>query len=198
MIARYSTAVATGSFVTLGLFLLMNALIALQPGAQVDVPPRVSVGWVRVPPEETLNTDQFEPIDKRFVDPPVTPPRPVAEPGEKVTVGVTTSPPPPATTMGLATGPVLSDGPLVAMVRVQPIYPIRAQERGLDGWVIVEFDVLADGSVANVQVIGSSSSLFDDAAVKAAYRFRFRPRTVDGVPLATPGVRNRFTFTMEN
>ena len=86
------------------------------------------------------------------------------------------------------------DGPLVALLRVEPQYPPRPLSRSLEGYVLVEFDVLADGSVANVSVVESSDRLFEKAAIRAAERFRFKPRVVDGVPLATTGIRNLFRF----
>ena len=175
MIARYSSAVATGSLVTLGLFLVMNALIALQPAAYTEPRQGGFLNIWRLHKEDTpLVTDQPI-IDKSFIDPPVTPPRMIEQSGEHEIVGVTTAPPPPTGMPVFGTGPSLNDGPLVAMVRVQPVYPMRASELGLEGWVIVQFDVLEDGTVANVHVISSSSRVFEDASVKAAYRFRFKP-----------------------
>ena len=67
----------------------------------------------------------------------------------------------------------------------------------LEGWVVVEFDVSGSGTVENVRVIESSHRVFERAAVRAAERFRYRPRVVDGVPQPTRGVRNRFRFEME-
>jgi protein TonB len=88
------------------------------------------------------------------------------------------------------------DGPLVAIVRVQPAYPPRAAEQNLEGYVIVSFDVLTDGTTANVVVLKSSHRVFEKSAIEAAQRFRFKASVVDGVPLITHGVRNKFTFEM--
>ena len=91
----------------------------------------------------------------------------------------------------------MSDGPLVALVRVEPTYPARPRAQGLEGFVIVQFDVLADGTVSNVSIVESSSRLFEAAAARAAMRFRFKPRVVDGVALTTSGIQNLFRFEME-
>lgn len=88
----------------------------------------------------------------------------------------------------------INDGPLVAIVRVQPAYPAAAETRGLEGWVLVEFDVRADGGVANAFVVESSSQIFEKASLDAVYRFRFKPRVVDGVPQLTAGLQNLFRF----
>jgi len=126
------------------------------------------------------------------------PPRPAPTiDGETVGVGhSTTAGPPPGPAPGL-TG-FLHDGPLVAMIRVEPAYPIRASTLGLEGFVTVRFDVNSDGSVSNVSVLESSHSVFEQAAIKAARKFRFKARVVDGIAQPTFGVQNRFVFRMES
>jgi len=104
--------------------------------------------------------------------------------------------PPPVSTFYHA-GLIMHDGPLVALVRVSPTYPVRAQHAGLEGWVLVQFDVLANGTVTNVTVVESSDRIFESAARKAAARFRFKPRVVDGIPQMTSGAQNIFRFHME-
>jgi protein TonB len=95
-------------------------------------------------------------------------------------------------------GPIIQDGPLVALVRVSPTYPSRAQQSGLEGWVLVEFDVLPSGVVANVRILDSSDRIFENAARNAAERFRFKPRIIGGVAQETNGVQNLFRFQMQN
>jgi protein TonB len=92
----------------------------------------------------------------------------------------------------------MQDGPLVPLVRVSPTYPARAQQAGLEGWVLVQFDVLATGTVANIRVVESSAAVFENSARKAAARFRYKPRIIDGVAIETAGVQNLFRFHMEN
>ena len=89
------------------------------------------------------------------------------------------------------------DGPLVNMIRVKPVYPPPAARKGLEGYVIVQFDVLADGNVANVAVLESSNRVFEASAVRATKKFRFKPRVVDGVAMASTGIQNLFRFEME-
>ena len=92
--------------------------------------------------------------------------------------------------------PFGSDGPLMAIVRVRPVYPPIAEQRGLEGYVIVRFDVLPSGAVSNVSVVESSSSLFERAAITAAKGFRFKAQVVDGEPQMSTGVQYQFRFTM--
>ena len=91
----------------------------------------------------------------------------------------------------------MSDGPLVALVRVEPTYPGAALQKGLEGYVLIKFDVTPQGMVTNVRVIESSHRVFESAARNAAKRFRFKPRVTDGIPQFTAGIQNLFRFEME-
>jgi protein TonB len=98
---------------------------------------------------------------------------------------------------GIETLGIFIDGPLVTVVRVEPAYPPAASGRNLEGFVTVQFDVNPDGTVTNVTVVESSSKIFEKAAIKAAQKFRFKARVVDGVPQPSYGLQNRFVFKME-
>ncbi len=95
---------------------------------------------------------------------------------------------PPARIEGLAdifaTGDL--DSPLVVLVRIPPVYPMSAKNRGKEGWVKVRFIVNEDGSVEDVSVVESEpKSIFDDAVVRSVSGWRFKAGTVGGVPVKT-------------
>jgi len=194
MITRYASAVVTGSVTTFCLFFVMQALIAMQPGAASEARDRWPLKPVRVKEPEEIRTIDFEPIDKAIKEPPPIAPRPRNDHSDETVISV--PPPAPPTPGDRHDGTVfrVNDGPLVAIVRVQPVYPPAAEARGLEGWVLVEFEVRPDGGVANAFVVDSSNQLFEKAALAAAYRFRFKPRVVDGVPQLTAGLQNLFRF----
>jgi protein TonB len=57
-----------------------------------------------------------------------------------------------------------------------PEYPMWARLRRQEGVVVVNFEVLADGSVANTRIIqGSGFEALDAAAIKAHEKWRYRP-----------------------
>ncbi|NOZ66547.1 MAG: energy transducer TonB [Alphaproteobacteria bacterium] len=91
-----------------------------------------------------------------------------------------------------------SDGDYLPIVKVAPIYPRRAQERGLSGYVIVEFTVTKAGTVVDAKVIESTNSVFNRAAIKAALKFKYKPKVVDGQPIDVAGVLHKITFEMED
>jgi TonB family protein len=64
---------------------------------------------------------------------------------------------------------------------VKPIYPLAAQIRGIQGIVIVEASIGADGTVTSVRVMRSVPGL-DEAAADAVRQWVFAPHVVNGVP----------------
>lgn len=159
--------------------------------------PHHPIPWVRLPPEEHVISDPAVPLRPQ---PPVPlPPDPRRQPkgsGNGWATPPVVSPAPPSGATDF--GAVLLDGPLVSVFLVSPEYPLRAAAQGLEGHVTVEYDVTEAGTVANVVVIESSHKVFETAATEAAYRFRYKPKIVDGVAQATRGLRNRFVFRMED
>ena len=82
---------------------------------------------------------------------------------------------------------------------VQPIYPLRAAMREVEGYVIVEFSVRANGTVAHPIVVESEPGiLFDEAALNAVSRFKFKPREVGGERVRVDNVQLRFTFNLDS
>ncbi len=88
------------------------------------------------------------------------------------------------------------DGDYLPIVKVAPVYPRRAEARGEEGWVLLRFTVLSSGAVANIEVVESSSEIFEAAAIQAAERFKYRPRVIDGQPIEVRGVLHRITFVL--
>ncbi len=197
MIIRYATAVTSGIFMTLTLFYAMQSLIAMAPFDPVEPPKPGSLIFTPTIVEDPVIPEDF--ATYRALREPMepTPPRPgPIEGGNRFVVGHPAPPPPPPGT-STPFGNFMHDGPLVAMVRVEPAYPTRAAEQNLEGYVTVQFDVNANGTVGNITVVDSSHTIFERAAIRATQKFRFRARVVDGVALATRGVQNRFVFRMD-
>ena len=84
-------------------------------------------------------------------------------------------------------GPVATqlDRDFVPLSRQPPQYPYQAARRGTEGWVRVSFEVTETGTVEDVVVLESDPpGVFDRAAIKAVYRWRFKPRMVNGSAVA--------------
>ena len=95
-------------------------------------------------------------------------------------------------------GGLTNDGEYLPIVKVAPIYPRRAQTRGISGYCIVEYTVTASGAIRDpVAVDCDPSGVFEKASVKASLKFKYKPRVVDGEAIEVPGVQNKFTYELE-
>jgi protein TonB len=92
-----------------------------------------------------------------------------------------------------------SDTDTIPLVRVNPLYPARAQARGVQGWVLVEFTVTKQGTTANIVVLEADpKGYFEQAATNAVKKYRYKPRVEDGVAVDRPGVQLVISFEIED
>ena len=91
------------------------------------------------------------------------------------------------------------DGRAIPMVQVPPIYPERCRSRGIEGRVVLEFDVTELGAVENVRVIESyPGSCFDKAPIKAIKQWKYRPKTINGKAVPQRGVQEAIEYEFED
>jgi len=84
-----------------------------------------------------------------------------------------------------STGPGVQQRDLEAVARPDPTYPANAFRQGIEGWVEVEYTVSERGMTTDVAVVaGEPRGVFDDAAITAVGNWRYRPRIVNGQPVA--------------
>ena len=94
-----------------------------------------------------------------------------------------------------------SDGEYLPLVIIAPQYPTRAAQRGIEGWCEVSFTVDALGNVIEdtiVVVDAEPPNIFDRSAIRAAARFKFQPRVVNGQAVEVAGAGYVFTFILED
>ncbi|XOV80744.1 MAG: energy transducer TonB [Aestuariibacter sp.] len=188
--------------ITLVLFYVMQSLIESGGSAMTD-PPRGSVlDFVRVQQEETVQQKERKP---RKPPPPKEPPPQMDQPqldaaspnsdGSGVDFSSDVS-----ADVALDGGLALEsgDGEYLPIVKVAPVYPRRALQRGLEGYVIVEFTVTKQGSVRDPVVIEANPpGIFDRAAIDAAMKFKYKPRVVNGEATEVSGIQNRISFEID-
>ena len=200
MIGRYAFSIVVGVVVTLSLLFVMQLLIATGKQALSKPRDRAQLEFVRVKRNENLQTEDFTP------DKPPPPPEipPEAPPQEMDSVD------PNAPTINVAAPTVnadaniggpggmnIAEGDYLPIVRVAPVYPARALQRGLEGYVDLAFTVTTAGTVRDPVVEFSTSSLFERAAIRAVLKFKYKPRVVDGNPVDVPNVKTRIRFQLE-
>ncbi len=86
---------------------------------------------------------------------------------------------------------------VIPLVRIEPRYPRHAMRRKIEGYVVMEFTIRANGSVENTQVIEAQpAGVFEEAAKRAILRWKFKPKLVDGHPVTQIG-RQRLEFNFK-
>lgn len=66
---------------------------------------------------------------------------------------------------------------LMPLQRIEPVYPYRAQQSGIEGFVTLRFSVNAEGGVQDVEVIEAKPKRqFERAAIQAINKWRYQPR----------------------
>ncbi|WP_370980832.1 energy transducer TonB [Agaribacterium sp. ZY112] len=89
-----------------------------------------------------------------------------------------------------------SDGDYLPIVKVAPKYPARAANRGLEGYCTVSYTVTTTGETKDIKEADCPQRIFLGPSIKAAKKFKYKPKVIDGEPIEVPGVRNRFTYKM--
>ncbi|MDH3282242.1 MAG: energy transducer TonB [Gammaproteobacteria bacterium] len=201
-LARFTAGLVGGIAITFGLFWSMHFLIETADHILDDLEARHWVEFVRVKRDERVERRRIKPDKPPPPEaPPPEPPAPkldeVTPSADKFAIPVVRAQTEIALTGGFNLG--VSEGDYLPIVKVAPIYPRRALSRGIEGYCVVEYTVTRLGTVKDVSVVESecTSSLFKEASVKAAAKFKYKPRVVDGVAVEVPGVRNQFTFRIE-
>lgn len=79
--------------------------------------------------------------------------------------------------------------------RVNPEYPSSAERKGTEGFVDMQFIVTATGEVKDIVVTNAQpQGVFEDSAMRALKRWKFKPVQVDGTPHdQLMALRMRFT-----
>jgi len=187
--------------VTFLLYWLMAELIASGQDALTDAADSRIVDFVRLKKKPELEIERQK---------PEKPDKPEPQP-RQISVTKTQTEAPTQSTASIAPmqvehgiavsagfGLSASDGEYLPIVKVAPIYPPRAQSRGTEGWVLLEFTVTETGAVRDPVVIEAEpSGIFDQAAIKAVLKFKYKPRVEDGKPIAVPKVQHLITFKIE-
>jgi periplasmic protein TonB len=145
--------------------------------------------------KEVIPVPKFEPVPTFVPARPVVPPTPVTA-TSTVSNSRATAKTTETTGQGSDVSKTVVSG-VVPLVRVPPKYPARAASRHIEGWVKVEFTIQTDGSVDDAVVVGSEpENIFDDAALTAISKWKFKEKIVNGVAVSQRAVQ-RLQFKLE-
>ena len=137
------------TFITVALFFLMVALISLgDTGIKTDNSRKLADV---IMPERDIDTlfDDFEKPEE-----PEEQPEDIAQPELDLSPvdNVQVAMPKPKANFTAGSG-FFRDGEYIPLFKVTPIYPRRAQERGIMGYSIVAFTITETGTVENVEAL---------------------------------------------
>ncbi|MDX1517035.1 MAG: energy transducer TonB [Woeseiaceae bacterium] len=185
-----------GVIIALALFLLMHTLISGDSSARRDDDGGLALDFIQVDQTEIENLRKRTPPPKP--EPPKKPPPPpkltVADPNRPTQPMPDIEMPKIALSLAGGQGPYLgnwaagdpnAEGDVIPIVRIEPQFPREALIKGIEGWVEIEFTIEPDGTVSDPRVIAAEPRrIFDRDAIRAIYKWKFKPRIVDGKPVA--------------
>ncbi|EDY86540.1 TonB family protein [gamma proteobacterium HTCC5015] len=202
-INRLALAAVVGVVVTFVVFWGMQALVGVGGSVERDMEAQRIPDFIDMSRDSDVQTDQRKP--KKPPAPPEEPPQPdMPQPSLDSTVN-------PASAFdisGVGVDAEMSvdaglsgaggDGDFLPIVKVAPVYPRRAAQKGIEGYVVVEYTVNAQGAVENPVVIEADPpGIFNRAATQSALKYKYKPRIVDGKPQPVPGVRTIIRFELD-
>ena len=197
---RWLVSMALALVITLLLFYMMQALIATGTALEqrVNVVKIVDATMPEIEMEVVREVERPEPIEQVDNPPPEVPERSNNldnAPGlnfERASINLDA---------GLdigAAGISITDGEMLPLVNVTPQYPTRAASRGIEGWCQVSFTVTETGGVRDVIVVDAEpKGIFDSSSIRAAEKFKFQPKVVDGQGVPVPNVQYVFRYQLE-
>lgn len=142
--------------------------------------------------EDQLKERKIEEIDEPEEPPPDIPKQDIEIDADMDTVDISSGVVGAAVDISLGGG--FSDGDIIPLVAIQPDYPRRALERGIEGYVVVTFVITTQGTTRDITVVESTSSIFERSAIRAAQRLKYKPRIIDGTAVE---VDHFYKFTFE-
>lgn len=195
-VARVFTSLVPAGVVTGGLLLIMHVLI-MQNLTEPEEAEEFKIPEISMPDREI--STEYDTAKPEKPDEPEEPPPELPEPEfENPNIDTSLSIQPnlkgPLNIGGI--GGFSSDGDYLPIVKPQPKYPSRAASRGLEGYCTVEYTVTSTGETRDVVVVDCPQKIFAKSSIKAAQKFKYKPKVIDGEAIEVPGVRNRFTFQM--
>ena len=197
MATRYLASFGLGALITLVLFFVLQAVIATDEARLDEGAKGKLLDFVRLEEDQDLQTKQRKPKPPPPPDePPPDMPKPEFESSD-ISQGVDVGAVDVDVNLNVEGGGFSSDGEYLPIVKVNPQYPRRAQTRGIEGYVLLEYIVTKTGAVRDPVVIEAKPpGIFNRAAINAALKYKYKPKVVNGEPIDVAGVKTRITFEM--
>lgn len=97
-----------------------------------------------------------------------------------------------------AGGSGYGDSDVTPIVRIEPNYPRKAAITGVEGFVILQFDISPLGTVINISILQASPpQIFNRSARQALTRWRYKPKIADSKAVIQKDLKVRLEFKLE-
>jgi protein TonB len=202
---RYVAAAGLAGAVTFGLLWTMQMLVVGQRPDIKDAKAGRMVEFVRLRRESAPEPKKRE-LPKRAAPqaPPPPPDMQVSNVPQENAMEIAAAMPEFEADLDIGKGPgdgaagaAANDTDVVPLVRVNPQYPARAMQRGIEGWVHLEFTITEAGTTKDVEVIEAEPvNVFEDAALAAVRKYKYKPKVEQGRAIERPGVAVMLSFKL--
>ncbi len=202
MIPRYAISATLALLVTFGLFTIMQSLVARGTGGLNEKKDRTVFDFVRLARDEKTETKKREKPKRKIQQPQSSMPMAIAKSSSPLKQAIKIPNSTFRPELALAGGPTLgaggADADVMPLVRVNPRYPPRAQARGVEGWVYLEFTITPQGTTSDIVVLDSDpKGYFERSAVNAVKKYKYKPRVEGGKAMSRPGVQLVLSFDIQ-
>ncbi len=194
-LVRFIIGLPLAAIVTGGLFLFMSAMISQtlrleeeREALKINITAQL---------EDTDISQANQEIKRPTLDTPPPPPPAVTDPSNRPALdGVRADIPDIDVSLDIGTG-FNPDRDAQPLVRIEPQYPERCTSRASAVEIVqVQFDVDPQGQTANAEVVDSTNSCLNRAALRAVGRWKYQPKIVDNEPQWRRGVVTQFRFQL--
>lgn len=97
----------------------------------------------------------------------------------------------------LGAGCASNNRPLQLVSGTGAVYPPDARTRGVEGYVVVGYDVDTEGRVINARVLEAvPPGVFEESAMQAVSRWRFKAPQKGGEAQPVSGLHSRLNFVL--
>lgn len=182
--------------VTGGLFLFMAAMIRQETRLNEEES-AININ-ITSQIEDTDISNANRDIKRPTLDAPPPPPPAVNDPSNRPAMdGVRAQIPEINANLNIGSG-FNPDRDAQPLVRIPPQYPERCMGRAsAQESVLLQFDVTPDGQTTNIEVVDSTNSCLNRAAMRSVERWKYQPKIVDNQAEWRRGVQTVVTFVLE-
>jgi len=198
---RLLVAIAGGAVTAFALFWIMQALVSVT-GELKNAGTNLAVDFVRLKRDSTPEIKKREAPKRQ--KPEQQPPPPEMNLAKNMNPGDAVGDIIPDLDTGLELEDATNidaagggDRDAVPLVRVDPTYPPRAKQQGIEGYVDLRFTITPVGTIGDVEVIRSKPPyIFDREAIRAVRKWRYNPKLEGGIAISRPNQEVRLEFQL--